>query len=110
MSKRGKYILISWVIIALLFFVIGIGIGIWACQPTDDTPYFPKPTATPKPDGWRYGDVNNDSLFTPVDILIMERYVQNQCELDAEAIEKGDINGDGVLNMVDVILWKDRTK
>lgn len=109
-SKQGKYILISWAIIAVLFFAMGIGVGIWACQPMDDTPYFPKPTATPKPDDWRYGDVNGDGCFTPVDILIMERYVQNQCKLDDESIEKGDINGDGVLNMIDVILWKDRTK
>ena len=110
MSKQGKYIVFSWIVIAVLFFAIGIGVGIWACQPADDIPYFPQPTATPKPDGWKRGDVNGDGCFTPVDILIMKRYVQNQCELDAEAIEKGDINGDGVLNMVDVILWEDRTK
>jgi len=62
--------------------------------------------------GQVWGDLNNDGIINPVDVVIIVNYVYMRNDLrmalPACPLEAGDVNCDGIVNPVDVVFYVNR--
>ena len=49
-----------------------------------------------------YGDVNNDGIADYVDAVFLSQFLDNKRVLDKQGMKNADINGDGIVNELDV--------
>ena len=47
------------------------------------------------------GDVNYDNMISADDLLVMKRYILMEVDFSQAMINLSDMNGDGVLNIID---------
>ena len=53
-----------------------------------------------------YGDITNDDILNIQDAVILEKYFHGVCELTASQYNAADINSDGLVNILDMVLLK----
>lgn len=56
---------------------------------------------------YRYGDIIKDGEIDEYDVNGLEMYLNKETNLDKDSISLADINGDGLVNKIDLLLLKD---
>lgn len=81
-------------------FAIGVGIGALAILVGMYT--IRKRCAVGKPPPCdQYGDIDNDGCVTTTDVDLVNLFITGQLALTAEQQRRADVNGDGVVNVLD---------
>jgi len=53
------------------------------------------------------GDVNGDGLYTIMDVVLCAQYVMGLSEMDEDELYRSDVNYDGDIDVLDVLLIVD---
>jgi hypothetical protein len=76
---------------------------IWGTEPDGTTPDDSVGGSTGN-DSDIKGDLNLDGAVDMIDLLTMKRYILNVTKLDSKALKNADMNSNGTVNILDVVL------
>lgn len=76
-------------------------------EPSEDPSELPSEEPSPSEPEDVKGDTNLDGMVTAADMVAMQQYLTGRMTLTERSVKSSDINDDGKLNIVDLILLKE---